>query len=113
MTGTAQPDFGPGGYLKGSRTKQNIMETLLKNRQTFRYYYDERRSAVADLQGKIYVQFFIAPSGSVVKAEVLENTANDPLFLQLLVNEVLKLDFGRIDSATDTAEVRYPFIFPH
>jgi hypothetical protein len=106
------PDFVSGGYLKGNRTKRNIMETMLNNLKTFRYYYNERKMVITDLHGKIYVQFYIVSSGNVLRANVLENTTNDALFTELIVNEIVRMDFGRIDIETDTTEVRYPLMFP-
>ena len=85
---------------------------MSNNLKTFRYYYNERKMIVSGLKGMIYVQFYIASSGNVVKAEVLDNTTNDALFTQLIVNEILRLDFGKIDIETDTTEVRYPLMFP-
>ncbi len=74
-----------------------------------RYLYNRELRKNPDLEGKVTIAITIDPTGSVVKAEVVETTLDSPELVDAILARVKRWTFPPV--APKTITVSYPFVF--
>lgn len=95
-----------GSSGKVGRATEEIMLVLHRNKSAIDAIYHRALRADPTLQGKILLKLTIAPSGHVLKCEILSSEVNAPELERKLVARVSQFDFGAKDA--DTAVVTVP-----
>jgi hypothetical protein len=97
------------GIIKGERTKQQIMTTVMKYLKSVRELYNSKLTKNDKLKGNIMVNLKIKSDGKVLSAKTIESTMNDLEFEKELCKNITTWEFDKCKN--DTTELNYPFIF--
>lgn len=105
----ASPSSITGDAEGSARSKEAIRRVVMKRIGGLKYLYNKYLKQHPDLQGKITVKMVIAPSGTVIRAVVLESSLGVPELERAIVKRIKRWKFGRVPKGTAT--VIYPFNF--
>jgi TonB family protein len=82
-----------------TRTPESIRRTFDQSaRQAAYQVYSNSLKTHPGLKGRVVIRLTIAASGSVVQAEIVESSFNDPKFESSMRELFTKLDFGAVGS---------------
>ncbi len=91
-----------------SRNQKDIMDTLRRRMGGVKACYEKRLKRNPELKGKVVVRFVIAAGGSVIEAEVVENTTGDSDLAACIAQSVRVIRFPPAEGSETT--VTYPII---
>jgi TonB family protein len=105
----------PGGLSKGgsgkpSRTEEEIALVFDRNKGAIYALYGRALRDVPDLQGKLVLEFTIAPSGDVTECHVVSSELKDPDLERKIVARVKLFHFEAKDVAAITTTKPIEFV---
>lgn len=95
---------------EGGLSKSSIARVASLHRDEIRYCYDRALKVSPLFEGKIKVKFQIGPSGSVLAADVAEDTVRNPDVQLCLVEQIRRWRFP-CPKGGGNVTVVYPWIF--
>jgi hypothetical protein len=93
------------------RSKQSIIDVVMKNLPYLRYAYNWRLRQIGGIEGKIVVKFAIDEYGKVVFAQLVSTQVHDLKLENDIIMLIKRWRFCPINSPGDVTEVIYPFVF--
>ncbi len=113
--GMPTPGAPDGGPPSSGLDKDTLRTVIHQERLRFRFCYESLLPRFPNLQGKVIVQFAIAPGGIVTDPQVKESTVDNAELERCLLDQVARLRFpdGAPGSAPTRTLVTYPFLFQH
>ncbi|MFZ5442661.1 MAG: TonB family protein [Myxococcota bacterium] len=103
------PEPEPPLVCSNCMDKELIRKVIASHRDQIRYCYELALQQAPSLAGKVSVKFLVNPAGSVVAAQVEQNTTNAPLG-ECLVSRVRSWQFPAARLGAGYS-VTYPFVF--
>ena len=103
---STSPDAGPLGSLM----KDDIRKVIHLHREEIRYCYEQSLLGATPHEGKIAVKFVIAPWGSVVVQDVVEDSVHSPELQQCILEQIGRWRFP-CPNGGGKVIVTYPFVF--
>lgn len=91
-----------------SRNQEDIKQVVRRRLGGIKSCYESRLKRNSELKGKVVVRFVIHPGGSVIEAEVVENTTGDSDLAACIRSMIKAIRFGPTDGGETV--VVYPFI---
>ena len=107
----ASPDFVSSGNAANARSRASIQRVVMQNIASLRYAYNRRVRERPGLSGTITVKFAIDEFGTVIYAQVVESTINDPELEITVETRVRSWVFEKVNRPGDVTEITYPFAF--
>jgi pSer/pThr/pTyr-binding forkhead associated (FHA) protein/outer membrane biosynthesis protein TonB len=105
ITPEAKFDMSGGGKLDREVVKEYIRKQLAKIRWCYQTAFQKK----PDLEGKLTVSFVISPTGSVMKATVINSTLGDPELHKCIEGKVMTWKFPAPQGG-GVVKVNYPFV---
>ena len=93
----------------GQRSEESIRSMILSNMGRITYIYNKYLKRDPNLRGKLVLEIAIAASGEITNCYVVEETVNNPDFVNEILSAVRRWKFAAI--ARGTVTVNYPFVF--
>jgi len=98
-----------GGSGKASRSLEEVRLVLERAKQSLYSIYNRALRDDASLQGKVVVEFTIAPNGSITECHIVSSELKNPELEQKLLARFRSLQFGAED--VDTLITKFPLDF--
>jgi periplasmic protein TonB len=98
------------GSGKASRSEEEIAQVFDRNKGAIYALYGRALRAQPDLQGKLVLEFTIAPSGEVTECHVVSSELHDPELERMIVARVKLFQFEARDVATITTTKPIEFV---
>ncbi len=95
--------------IMGGLSKEVIRRTIGRHVAEVRACYMQALNAHPELQGRVVVQFWISPSGAVMKSLVKESDLGDPAVARCIAEVIGRTDFPAPDGG-GLVTVSYPFV---
>ena len=105
ITPEAKFDMSGGGKLD----REVVKEYIRKQLAMIKWCYQTAFQRKPDLEGKLTVSFVISPTGSVMKATVINSTLGDPELHKCIENKVMTWKFPAPQGG-GVVKVNYPFV---
>jgi len=102
---------GTSCKIKGGRSRSDIVREILRNSPSLDYVYIKRWRKSPGLTGKFLLTFAVNDYGKVLSAQITESTLADSALEAMVVANVKKWEFGRIDTPYDATVVTCPVVF--
>lgn len=103
------PEVVPGtAEVRGSLDKDLIRRIIRRHINEVKFCYESELTRKPDLQGRVMVQFTIAPTGQVAASIVQSSTMNNPPVEQCIANAVRRWEFPKPQGGI--VVVTYPFV---
>lgn len=99
-----------GGSGKASRSEEEIALIFDRNKGAIYSLYGRALRSQPDLQGKLVLEFTIAPSGEVTECHVVSSELHDPDLERLIVARVKLFHFEARDVASITTTKPIEFV---
>jgi TonB family protein len=99
-----------GGSGRASRSEEEIALVFDRNKGAIYALYGRALREQPDLQGKLVLQFTIAPSGEVTECHVVSSELHDPDLERKIVARVMLFHFEPKDVATITTTKPIEFV---
>ena len=96
--------------VKGSLDKEIIRRIVRLHMNEIRFCYDKELTTHPGLEGRISVQFLIAPTGLVINSYIASTTMNNVHVESCVASAIKRFEFPRPDGG-GVAMVAYPFNF--
>jgi TonB family protein len=100
---SGQPD------LHGSLSKEIIRRTIGRHINEIRFCYESQLITRPDLQGRVAINFVITPTGTVMKAGVVQSDLGDSKVESCIAAAVRRMDFPAPENG-GMVIVTYPFL---
>lgn len=94
----------------GQRERETIQRVVRQHRREMKYCYEKELQTNPGLEGRVVVEFTIAPSGEVVAALVDQSTLENAEVENCMQNKIRHWTFPPVDDV-QMAKVSYPFNF--
>jgi TonB family protein len=95
----------------GQRERETIQRVVRQHRrEIIKYCYEKELQTTPGLEGRVVVEFTIAPSGEVVAALVDQSTLGNAEVENCMQNKIRHWTFPPVDDV-QMAKVSYPFNF--
>lgn len=106
------PRVRPAGDVvsAGGLSKEDVRRVVQRNLAQVRFCYSQELQSNPDLEGRISVQFHIAPSGSVQSSQVASSNMGSAAVEQCVAQAARRWSFPQAPGLT---VVTYPFLFQH
>lgn len=95
--------------VRGSLSREVIRRVVRRHIAEVRFCYEQQLNARPDLEGRVAVQFIIAPSGAVQTAAVASSSLSNAQVEQCIVRKVRTWSFPSPDGG-GIVSVTYPFV---
>ncbi len=103
------PEVVPGtAEVRGSLDKDLIRRIIRRHINEVKFCYESELTRKPDLQGRVMVQFTIAPTGQVAASIVQSSTMGNPPVEQCIANAVRRWEFPKPQGGI--VVVTYPFV---
>lgn len=90
--------------------RKDIARVLSRNLARFKHCYEKELNANPNLEGKVAVEFTIAPSGAVARAGITDSALDNENVEACVVRVLQSLEFPE-PKGGGVVVVRYPFVF--
>jgi TonB family protein len=106
------PTVRPAGdaVAVGGLSKEEVRRIVRRNLAQVRFCYEQGLQQSPDLEGRVSVQFHIAPSGAVQNASVASTSIRNGAVEQCVLQAARRWSFPQSPGLT---VVTYPFLFQH
>ncbi len=108
--GTSVPSISSSAIVLGALDKSLIDRVVKQNIPAIRYEYEKGLKMDPDLQGKVTIEFVIAPDGTVANAAVKSSSLADPGVEQGIARRFRRMKFPAPKGGGQVV-VSYPFVF--
>lgn len=106
-----EPEVIPGEpETQGALDREIIQRVVRQHRREIRHCYEQQLQRNPDLEGRITIQWTIAPSGDVVAASVQETTMNNSQVERCMAQRIQRWSFPEPEGG-GVVRVNYPFNF--
>jgi len=103
------PEVVPGtAEVRGSLDKELIRRIIRRHINEVKFCYEKELTRSPNLQGRVMVQFTIAPTGAVVASIVQSSTVGNPIVEQCIAGAVRRWEFPKPQGGI--VVVTYPFV---
>jgi TonB family protein len=106
------PRVRPAGdaVTAGGLSKEEVRRVVQRNLAQVRFCYSQELQSNPDLEGRVSVQFHIAPSGAVQSSQVASSNMGNAAVEQCVAQAARRWSFPQSPGLT---VVTYPFLFQH
>jgi len=94
------------------RTRKQIIDVVMAHNPAIQDCYRLELKTDPDLRGEVSVRFVIAPTGSVVHAEITKSSIESKRMLQCILRKIKRWnDFGRVREEQGNLTIRHTYVF--
>ncbi len=94
------------------RTRKQIIDVVMDHNPAIQDCYRLELKTNPGLKGEVSVRFVIAPSGSVIHAEITKSSIESKRMLQCILRKIKRWnDFGRVREEQGNLTIRHTYVF--